>query len=93
MKQHTMHLLLHETAHPCLRPAFLRLILGLIPFHTACTVLPLESAVSYLACIMMAAGNPSNCRWQAAYLYSSTSGLVSKWLYKLYLKVMDYCVL
>ena len=31
--------------------------------------------------IMIAAGNPSNGRCPATYFYSSTSGLVGKWLY------------
>jgi hypothetical protein len=56
------------------------------------TVLPLESVVSALACIMTAAGNPSNGRCQATYFYSSTSGLVGKWLYDHYLKLMNNCV-
>ena len=54
--------------------------------------LPLESVVSVLACIMMAAGNPSNGRCPATYLYSITSGLVGKWLYDHYLKLMTNCV-
>ena len=60
--------------------------------HTARTVLPLEGVVSVLACIKMAAGNPSNGRCTATYFYSSTSGLVGKWLYDHYLKLMNNCV-
>ena len=60
--------------------------------YTARTVLPLESVVSVLACIMMAAGNPSNGMCPATYFYSSTSGLVGKWLYDHYLKLMNNCV-
>ena len=41
---------------------------------------------------MMAAGNPSNDRCPATYFYSSTSGLVGKWLYDHYLKLMNNCV-
>ena len=52
-------------------------------------VVPLESVVSVLACIMMAAGNPSNGSSPVTYLYSSTSGLEGKWLYELYLKLMN----
>ena len=48
--------------------------------------------VSVLACIMMAAGNPNNVRCPATYVYSSTSGLVGKWLYDHYLKIMNNCV-
>ena len=39
----------------------------------------MESVVSVLACIMMAAGNSSNGRCPATYFYLSTSGLVGKW--------------
>ena len=52
-------------------------------------MLPSESVVSVLACIMMAAGNPSKSLRPAAYLYLSTGGLVGKWLYGLYLKLMN----
>jgi hypothetical protein len=52
----------------------------------------LESVVSVLACIMMAAGNPSNGRCPAIYFYSITSGLVGKWLYNQYLKIMNNIV-
>jgi hypothetical protein len=52
----------HATVHPCLRPACIRLTHSSIQFYTACTVLPLESVVSVLACIMMDAGNPSKGR-------------------------------
>ena len=52
----------------------------------------MESVVSVLACIMMAAGNPSNGRCPATYFYLSTSGLVGKWLYDHYLKLMNNCV-
>ena len=48
----------------------------------------MESVVSALACIMMAAGNPSNGRCPATYFYLSTSGLVAKWLYDHYLKLI-----
>ena len=41
---------------------------------------------------MMAAGNPSNGMRPAAYFYLSTSGLVGKWLYDHYLKLMNNCV-
>ena len=77
---------------PCLRPACLRLTLSSIQFYTASTVLPLESVVFVLACIMMAAGNPSNGRCPATYFYSSTSGLVGIWLSDHYLKLMNNCV-
>ena len=40
----------------------------------------------------VAAGNPSNGRCPASYFYSSTSGLVGKWLYDHYLKLMNNCV-
>ena len=52
----------------------------------------LKSVFSVLACIMMAAGNSSNGRCPATYFYSSTSGLVGKWLYDHYLKLMNNCV-
>ena len=39
--------------------------------------------VKYLVRIMMAAGNPSNGRCSATYIYSSPCGLVGKWLYEL----------
>ena len=61
-------------------------------FPEPCLVLPLESVVSVLACIMMAARNPSNGRRAAAYFYLSTSSLVNKWLYDHYLKLMNNCV-
>ena len=80
------------TVHPCLRTGCLRHTLSSIQFDTDRTVLPLESAVSVLACIMMAAGNLSNSRSLAAYFYLSTSGLVGKWLYDHYLKLMNNCV-
>ena len=41
--------------------------LSSIQFYTARTVLPLESVVSVLACIMTAAGNSSNGRCPATY--------------------------
>jgi hypothetical protein len=55
-----------------------------IQFYTASVQLPLESVVSVVACIMMAAGNPSNSRRPAIYFYLSTIVLVDKWLYELY---------
>jgi hypothetical protein len=70
----------------------LRLKITSIQFYTARTVLPLERVVSVLACMTMAAGNPSNRRLPATFFYSSTSGLVGKWLYDHYLKLMDNCV-
>ena len=47
-----------------------------VQFYMARIVLPLESVVSVLACIMMAAGNPSNGRHPAAYFYLSTKSLL-----------------
>ena len=67
-----------QWSYPCLSS---------IQFYTARTVLPLESVVSVLACIMKATGNSSNGRCQATYFYLSTSGLVGKWLYDHYLKL------
>ena len=61
--------------------------LSSIQFYTARTVLPLESVVSVLACIMRATGNSSNGRCPATYFYLSISGLVGKWLYDHYLKL------
>ena len=52
----------------------------------------MESVVSVLACIMMAAGNPSNGRCPATYFNASTRCLVGKWLYDHYLKLMNNCV-
>ena len=74
--------------HPCLIPACLRHTLSSIQFYTARTVLPLESVVSVLASIMMAAVNSSNSRCKPTYFYSSTSGL----LYDHYLKLMNNCM-
>ena len=48
--------------------------------------------VSVPACIMMAAGNPSNGSCPATYFYLSTGGFVGKWLYEQYLKLMNNCV-
>ena len=39
-----------------------------------------------------AAGNPSHIRRCAGYFHSSTSGLVSKWLYDHYMQLMNNCV-
>jgi hypothetical protein len=87
-----LNTLVHATVHPCVRLACLRVTFSSFQFYTAHKVLPLESVVSVLACIMMAAGNPSNGRCPSTYFYSSTSGLVVKWLYDHYLKFMNNCV-
>ena len=44
------------------------------------------------ACSALAAGNLSNSRCPATYFYSSTCGLVGKWLYDHFLKLMNNCV-
>ena len=56
------------------------------------TVMPFESVVSVLACIMMAAGHSSSGRRPAANFHSRTSGILGKWLYDHYLKLMNNCV-
>jgi hypothetical protein len=60
--------------HPCLR-----FTLSSIQFYTAHTVLPLESGVSVLACILIAAGNKINGWRPSAYFCPSTCCLVVVW--------------